>query len=345
MYRDLDLRGILMRYIVGISPESLDLINVYIQKGEYRTVQEFISTAIQNQIYLIEQSDESIITSEPSQLHTLEIKKEPRSDSISFLTLRDYGVEAISSTENSAKNTLSGFWNKFLPVKITLRVLANMQHENKNPVLLDMLQENASVEARKLGQALVKKEKGSGRKRGDRLFTGLPVNRRGDKSRLRFKSHFVGSLSRDNIDGMPGALGLIQIFKGNDGKDYISITKRGLHFAGLQNSIIDNKDYTSALSEEEKVFLVSEIKSKLPDEFEAIKSVLKLIGIGNADTKDLMKELEIIYPELSQNKLTIFLSGMLSRLTDLELVKRKFYDLSFKYELSEKGKILVNENY
>jgi len=332
-----------MRYIVDISPEILDLINVFIQKGDYRTVQEFISTAIQNQIYLMEQPDVSLISSESSQQFTPEVRKEPESASVSFLTLRDYNVEAVSSTENRATKSLSGFWNKFLPIKITLRVLANMQHENQNPVLLDMLQENASVEARKLGQTLVKKEKGSGRKRGDRLFTGLPVKRRSDKSRLRFKSHFVGSLSRDKIDGMPGALGLIQIERGSDGKDYVSITKQGLHFASLTNFIIDNKIYTSTLSEEEKVFLVAEIKSHLPEEYEAIKSVIKLIDGGNVDTKALLGELRNTYPELSQNKLTIFLSGMLNRLADLGLVTRQFYGLSFKYALSDNGKNIIGE--
>ena len=43
-----------VRYIIDISPEILDVIQVQIRKGEYRTVQEFITTAIHNQIYLIE---------------------------------------------------------------------------------------------------------------------------------------------------------------------------------------------------------------------------------------------------------------------------------------------------
>ena len=330
-----------MRYIVDISPDILDVINVFIQKGEYRTVQEFISTAIQNQIYLIEQPESSIATQEPPKILPSEKISASEPQSISLLDLKDYNVETKDELENMGNRTLSGFWNKFLPVKVTLRVLANMQHENKTPVILDMLQENASMEARKLGQTLVRKEKGSGRKRGDRLFTGLPVKRSGDKSRLRFKSHFVGSLRGDKMDSMPGTLGLIQISKGNDGRDYVSITEPGLRFAGLPNPIIDNEDYTSTLSEEEKAFLETEIRSRLPDEYDAIRSVLKLIDEGNTDTKALLSELEKIYPELSQNKLTIFLSGMLNRLADLGLVTRIFEGLAFKYEVSLNGKELL----
>lgn len=326
---------------MDISPDTLDAINILIQKGEYRTVQEFISTAIQNQIYLIEQPESSITISRPSQIRPSEIVRESKSDSTSLLDIRDFKVETNDGLENKGSRTLSGFWNKFLPVKITLRVLANMQHENKTPVLLDMLQENASVEARKLGQSLVRKERGSGRKRGDRLFTGLPVKRSGDKSRLRFKSHFVGSLSGDKVDGMPGTLGLIHIAKGNDGKNYVSSTERGLRFASLPNPIIDNNDYNSTLSEEEKAFLVTEIRSRLPDEYEAMRLILKLIDEGNADTKALLSELEKIYPELNQNKRTIFLSGMLNRLADLGLVIRIFEGLAFKYEVSLNGKELL----
>ena len=334
-----------MRYIVDISPDTLDAINAFIQKGEYRTVQEFISIAIQNQIYLIEQPESSITISSPSQIRPSEIVRESKSDFTSLLDLRDFKVETKDESENKGKRTLSGFWNKFLPVKITTRVLANMQHENKTPVLLDMLQENASVEARKLGQTLVRKERGSGRKRGDRLFTALPVKRSSDKSRLRFKSHFVGSLSGDKIDGMPGALELIHISKGSDGKDYVFISERGLSFAGLPNPIIDNNDYNSTLSEEEKAFLVAEIRSRLPDEYEAIRSVLKLINEGNVDTKALLSELKKTHPELSHNKLTIFLSGMLNRLADLGLVTRIFEGLAFKYVVSEKDNILlISEN-
>jgi len=332
-----------MRYIVDISPDTLDTIKILIQRGEYRTVQEFISTAIQNQIYIIEQPESSITLSQPSQRRPSEIVKESKSDSTSLLVLRDYKLETKNNIGNMGNRTLSGFWNKFLPVKITLRVLANMQHENNKPVLLDMLQENASVAARKLGQTLVRKETGSGRKRGDRLFTGLPVKRSGDKSRLRFKSHFVGSLSREKVDGLPGTLGLMSIFKGEDGRDYVSLTQKGLEFAVLHNSIIDEDDYSSTLSEEEKEFLMSEIIAELPAEYELCKTVLNLIDNGNVDTKLLLSELTTLFPELSENKLTIFLSGMLNRLVDLGLVTRIFDSLAFKYEVSVKGKIIIEK--
>ena len=333
-------RGVI-RYIVDISPETTDIINIFIQKGEYRTVQEFITTSIRNQIYLSTQPDTHFSTIESSQLTIRKKIDETKPELTSSLDLKDYAVEVHDSKNIKSKYTLSGFWNKFLPVKITLRVLASMQNEKKEPVLLDFLQENASNEARRLGQVLVRKEKGSGRKRGDRLFTGLPVKRNSEKSRLRFKTHFVGSLSRGKIDGMPGTLGLIHIFKGNNGKDYVSITEQGLQFTKIPNSIIDKNDFSSPLSEEEKKFLVEEIRSQLPNEYDSIISVLKLIEDGNTETKSLLSELERTYPDWSKNKLTVFLTGMLNRIADLGLVRRTFDSLSFKYEVSENSKIII----
>ena len=78
---------------MDISPDTLDVINVFIQKGEYRTVQEFISTAIQNQIYLIEQPESSIATHEPSQIRPPEKETTPEPQSTSLLDLKDYSVE------------------------------------------------------------------------------------------------------------------------------------------------------------------------------------------------------------------------------------------------------------
>jgi len=313
-------------------------------KGEYRTVQEFISAAIQNQIYLSKQPETQLSTFNTPKFHIPNNSVVAKSGFVPSLELRDYKIETQDSKIKKTKNTLSGFWNKFLPVKITLRVLANMQNETKEPILLDLLRENASNEARRLGQDLVRKEKGSGRRRGDRLFTGLPIKRNKEKSRLRFKSHFVGSLNREKTDGMPGTLGLIQIFKRNNGKNYVSITERGLHFSKIPNSIIDNNDFSSPLSEEEQAFLLGEIRSQLPSEYEAILSVLRLIFKGNIETKSLLSELEGTFPDWSKNKLTIFLTGMLNRIADLGLVMRTFDSLSFKYEVSEKGKLIIKEN-
>jgi len=331
-----------VRYIVDISPDILDVIQVQIRKGEYRTVQNFITTAIHNQIYLIEHP-ENLYESD-SQTKSQEVVISKKNDEINILDLQEMNIETVAHNPNFLYSMLSGFWNKFFPVKITVRVLANLMNENEGPVLVDALQETASKEARKIGLLLVRKEKGSGRKRGDRLFTGLPVKRNSESSRSRFKSHFVGALKTTKIDGMPGTLRLLDIKKRDDGKDYVSLTHTGLEFSKLQNPIIDLEDYSSILSDEEKDFLINLIQDQLPDEYNDIKYILNLIDQGKTDTKELLESVSTYKQGFSQNQISTFLSGMLNRLSDLDLVARRYDGLSYIYEVSQKGKKIIKVN-
>ncbi len=88
---------------------------------------------------------------------------------------------------------------------------------------------------------------------------------------------------------------------------------------------------------------MAEIRSQLPNEYDSIKTVLRLIEDGNTETKSLLSKLERTYPDWSKNKLTVFLTGMLNRLTDLGLVRRNFVSLAFKYVVSENSKIIITE--
>lgn len=332
-----------MKYIIDISPDTVDLIQKYIDKGEYRTVQDFIATSIHNQIYLIEHPDSlaPIVSNVQTIVSKPNIKEELKPGNFSEIPIKN--LQVSTRKQNSANSTLSGFWNKFFPIKIALRVLANILNENESSVLLDLLQENASLEARKIGLDLKRKEKGSGRKRGDRLFTGLPVKRSSEKSRGRYKSHFVGSLSKDRVRGMPGTLGLLNIFKGTNGRDYVSITDKGLEFAKLRNPILDDDELSGTLSEKEQNFLISEIRSVLPNEYKEIIYVLNQVAEGKDNSASLLQMLKVHNPEVSQNKLMIFLSGILNRLVDLHLLVRIHDGLSYQYAVSEKGQDIISE--
>ena len=46
---------------MDISPFIVEIIQSKISKGEYRSVQEFIVTSVENQVYLIENQNDSII--------------------------------------------------------------------------------------------------------------------------------------------------------------------------------------------------------------------------------------------------------------------------------------------
>ena len=330
-----------MRYIVDIPPEMVDVILREIDRGEYRSVQEFIINSVQNQIYLTDNPIPNISVKKP--LQQIEDAEKKKLKSVNYLVMEKGDIFTVNSNSKLLEPTLSGFWNKFLPTKITVRVLSNLLREYKESVPLALLQEQASLEARSIGLTLVKSERKSGRKRGDRLFTGLPVKRNSEKSRSRFKSHFVGSLKKNSIDGMAGTLHLLHIFRGEDGQDYVQLTDNGKEFSELENPILDLKNYNDSLSEKERDYLVQLIKKQLPKEFEEMALIIKLINIDKITTKDLIKELSTLRTEMSENKITTHLSGILNRLVDLNLLKRKYEGQSFIYEVTEKSKNIMLE--
>ena len=331
-----------MRFIVDITPDAVDKIQNQIRKGEYRTIQEFISTAIQNQIYLIEQPIEQ--TPEPLTIKTTPVTKDNQTSKENILGKIEDDIETVEANPQRHLDTLSGFWNKFFPVKITVRTLQNLIHNQSSPILLDELHESASREARKVGLSLVRSEKGSGRKRGDRLFTGLPVNKNSEKSRSRFKSHFVGEQRSNIVDGMPGTLRLLTIFSGQDGKDYVSLTPLGLEFSNIANPYLDNNNKNSVLSDEENGFLLRIISQNLPKEFEDMENILNLVKKGQNTTEDLYNSIREKKPDFSKNEVQTYLSGHLNRMTDLDLLIRKYVGLAYFYEVSEKGYKLITKN-
>ncbi|MHA1409929.1 MAG: hypothetical protein ACTSQY_06435 [Candidatus Odinarchaeia archaeon] len=328
-----------MRYIVDISPDIVDIIQDRINKGEYRTVQEFITTSLQNQIYLTEHPIDSY-----NQILKTDRSLLKGSEAIStedLLKLNLISISTVDPDPNRLPNNLSGFWNKIFPVKITVRILSNLIENEKGPVLLDSLQEVASREARKIGLSLMRSEKGSGRKRGDRLFTGLPVSENSESSKSRIKSHFVGEIRSNKIDGMPGTLRLLDIKIANDGKEYVSLTHLGLKFSNIENPYIDHGDKNSILSSEEKEFVINIIKNHLPEEYKEIIYLLKLINEGKTNTKDLVDSVAKVKQDYNENQIHTYLTGQLNRMTDLDLVNRKYDGLSYIYKISEKGKTIT----
>lgn len=315
-----------------------DIIQSQIDKGEYRTVQEFIVTAVQNQVYLIGNPIKTV--KQISELNQ-NFVNERTTLKRNILKLSKKNVKTFNSNPNKQQKKLSGFWNKFFPVKITVRILSNLVNNQTEYVLLDTLQEIASTEARKIGLSLVRSEKGSGRKRGDRLFTGLPVNKNIERTKNRFKSHFVGELRTNYLDGMPGTLGLLNIEKHDNGRDYVSLTPTGLEFSNFKNPYLDNNDKNSVLSKSEKDFLLKIVEKNLVEEYKEIKYLLRLIRDGKNTTGTLFTAIKKTKPESSENKITTNLSGQLNRLTDLDLVHRSYDGLNYIYIITDKGKELI----
>ncbi len=167
-----------MKYIIDIPPELAKKVDGLVSQGKYQSISQFANTAFQNQILLEESSNEVLdnLIQTPASESGL-AKPQP---SVSNLTINFTAdsIKTLSPPDNAKipNDCLWGQYNRLFPVKITLRVLANILNDNES-IELSLLHTQAVEAAREVGLMLKKEDKKSGRKYGDMLSSALPTGR------------------------------------------------------------------------------------------------------------------------------------------------------------------------
>lgn len=341
-----------MRFIIDLTSKKVVTIQSLINGGKYDTVQQFILTAIENQLYLESQSEETIkmpiLSRKPRELPLVSLpSSQVKSVSVSRL-LPTYDVVTVPEPPLEAISTeiLWALHNRIFPVKVVLRVLINLLNSdirNRNYVDLAIFQERAVEEARRIGQLLLKADKSYGRKHGEKMSTALPISRR-DRTINRFKYQFVGTLtSKDRLEGAPAILRFVNMKRDSEGRTGIGITNSGLKFALLESPVLDKSDYTRALSDDECRFYIQHISDKLPKEYSLSLSVLEAISSGKKTPDELTQVVISSDINVSDNEAQSIRSSLVSRLLELGLLKRRRIGLNVTYAVTTKGQNLINK--
>src|SRR2546427_5657639 len=232
-----------MKYVIDIPPELADEVNRQVKSGKYKSPQDFMLAAIQNQAYLetVEVEGDSLqiqqaVAAPPSQFSSLNARV---AGARLLLPPNMARVSTVQIANSSRHNYIPCFSNRLFPLKPIVRVLGDLIAESGSEYIrLDELQEKAAEVARELGRAIQKKAKTMRRKRGTIISAGLPVGRE-DKAKSRFKNQFVGFIGKSKLEGAAPTLKFLEIVK--DGKSPLAgITDSGLKFAALPNPILDN---------------------------------------------------------------------------------------------------------
>ena len=168
---------------------------------------------------------------------------------------------------------------------------------------------------------MAQRDAAAGRKRDEVLSTGLP--RRGNSaSRDRFISQYL-RVTRGG-DVQPGVVCLYALATCSD--DSVSLTPEGMKFALLQNPILDRRDVdgTTTLGEQESIFLCRQIRDHAPGEYGDMKAVLMAVRDGETTPSALADAVRGTFPaEWSQLVFRTHLSGLVARLADLRLLRRR----------------------
>lgn len=336
-----------MKYIIELPVELAKKISRLISEGKYESISQFAATAVENQLLLEESSEEKLdrvigahftpdVSVGKMQMFSHEGLLSPNFASSDIKTV------STPASDRIPNDVLWGQYNRIFPLKITVRVLANLL-VGKDSVELGLLQSEAIRAAREIGIILKKKDEEQSRKYGNMLSAALPTGKSVIKAEKRFTNHFVGYLTRaGRIEGAPGALKLLNIFEDTSGAYRVGITDAGLKFASLPNPIIDEKRFDTTLGESERDFYVKHVSESLQREAEAMFTVLRGIEEGASSPNELNSRVRAFSRGWSKSMTNTIRAGIVSRLHELGLITRARDGIRVSYALTDSGRAVLN---
>jgi hypothetical protein len=244
------------------------------------------------------------------------------------------------------KQWLFGQYNKLLPLKATLRGLLNLSGPTRDGLSVTEATRTISTEAWLLGDYLDEIDRKSGATRENALSTAFPTTRgSGSPGQSRFASQFVVSVNAERIaTGLPIAMRLAVYVSGKTPR--LNLSRQGAKFALLENPVLDQgtSDQTK-FSPTEGSFLVNHILKYVPEERSAFKIILGALSEGATTPKALDAFLSSHYADSTMTAafLSLQRSGVISRLIDLQLVRRLRDGTRVTYVVTESAADVVAE--
>jgi hypothetical protein len=239
-----------------------------------------------------------------------------------------------------------GQHNKLLPAKTSCRALAVLMVERPLGIPVAEAGPRIAKEVASVGDYLRQLDARSGASREEALATAFPTNADdSDRSRLRYANQFIGNLNtQDQLSGLLVDLKLINYLRGKE--PMLLLTAPGIEFAKLTNPVLDeplrsNGAPRQRFSEEEIHFLVTHIRNHVPVEDFAFRTVLTALKSGINTPELLDQKLTDLLPSGKKKVSEAFVatqrSGVISRMSDLDMVLRRRDGIRVKYEATSRG--------
>lgn len=245
---------------------------------------------------------------------------------------------------------LFGLYNRILPAKVSLRALAVLTTEGKEAMALEVVAPRIAENAAELGVYLRSLDRAFASHRDNALATAFPeMSAEGQKSRVRYQNHFVGHTVKGEQGGFLVGLKLavIHVIKN---KPHILPTDSGWNFARIHNPLLDGpaKEPVTRLGTEEIKFMLKHIRNHVPIELYAYRVTLSLIASG-ANTPETLNRALMRWVgdgkslDNEENFVSTQRGGVLGRMMDLQLVRRKREGRKIFYDVSPEGQNFLEE--
>jgi len=338
-----------VKIVVADVPEYLvERARKHIGKGKYKDLSSFVTASMENQLALEErESAEELLTwsREEEPLATPSDRALPLAAQLSI----PQGERPTLAYPTRPGDTLAEQWpwgqiNKILPIKFTVRLLANEISQVEPLVPLDVFRTQAAQRVRVFGHWLAKNDAKYKRRWGERLSAGFPIGKDEESSLNRYASHFVG-YERKKDGALFGAL--FDLKFGNAevvGRALsVGLTEAGLEFARIPNPVLDNSDLSSSLSEEEIEFYLEHIRARVPGEVHAFELILGLIAQGVNGREELNEQIKrTVALEWTDAVVNTQRAGAMARLYELGLIEKSRDGLRVEYGVTDTGMRWLN---
>jgi hypothetical protein len=235
-----------------------------------------------------------------------------------------------------------GQQNRVLPAKINTRLFVMLVSERKSEIELFEAASAISAQAAGVFTLLNELDQRFGHGKDDQLTTGFPEPG-SDKAMSRYANHFAAYEStQGNLTGMLLQWKFVGVKRAKN-KTYLLPTKACVDFAALANPLLDQpvaEKPVEKFSGEEVAWLVEHISSHVPVEASAFRTILEGLreGCSTPDALDrYVRENAKEKEDVTQAFVSTQRSGAVSRMADIDLVRRQRDGTKVSYEMTELG--------
>lgn len=344
-------------------PTTKRKLDALVSTGAYPDLSEAICAAIENLVLLTAEVDRNGILAvgtgadAPAAVALKKYRQPAEGDSgtseLQLLDLGSLGEQPknfatlpgdvfFPGQEVPVDRWIFGQFSKLLPAKASVRALANLQLSSANGLELDRVATRVAQVAETLGRNLVARDLISGLGRDEAWAVGFPSgDQKADRSRLRYANQFVAAIGKQgSLTGLLVDLKFINLSRTRS--KHILLTRPGWDFALLPNPVLDGGGGEAKFSGEEVQFFLDHVRTNVPVEDFAFRTILGAIKQGE-DTPDLLDQVCSRHlpnkrkAELSPAVITTQRTGVVSRLADLGLLVRRREGVRVSYLITDRG--------
>lgn len=265
------------------------------ESAAYQSIQEFITTAIENQLHL----------EEPS--HVAEAASGYEGGAAELLAIPS-GSPRTAETVSAADTPLFVLTNRLSPVKIAARVLANLAEAGEWPPVPDF-QRRAAMAARALGLQL-KSEGAVIEHGGTKRWVGFPIGSDVELSLARFITSFTLWADGAQSGGPMATLGLAGVDAGR-----AVLTDSGWRLA-LAPSPLLREAPGGTLSDEEGALFRAAVASSTAERPE-VELFVEIVRSTQGSQGAIDRKLRAARPEWSENRTAAHRAAMCGRLGEI----------------------------